>query len=114
MKALGAKYDNLENVSKFHQVSASVEAVRVTMEENIREALNNTASLENIQDQSDELREQSNIFRSSAKALKKKMWCQNMKVNKMTINPRFLVPHVSVSSCVHSLEYRFSASCCGL
>ena len=41
-------------VSKFHQVNASIEAVKLTMQENIREALANTASLDSIVEQSGE------------------------------------------------------------
>ena len=80
MKRLALKYDNLENVSKFHQITASVDAVKLSMEQNIRDALSHTARMEDIQDQSDVLKEQSNIFRSSANSLKKKMWCKNIKV----------------------------------
>jgi hypothetical protein len=75
-----SKYDNVNSVSKLHSVMASVDAVKLQMEQNIQDALANTASLEDIENKAEELKDQSIIFKSNAKQLKDKMWWKNLKM----------------------------------
>jgi hypothetical protein len=77
---LCAKYDNVNSISKLHSVMASVDAVKLQMEQNIQDALANTASLEDIENKAEELKDQSIIFKSNAHQLKNKMWWKNCKM----------------------------------
>ena len=51
-KALCRKYDDVNAVCKVRRVTASVEEVKMTMAKNIQDALANSTTLENIEDQS--------------------------------------------------------------
>ena len=51
LTSLCSKYDDLKNVSKIHQIHASIEEVKIGMQENVRTALENSVSLERVQSQ---------------------------------------------------------------
>jgi len=51
LTSLCTKYDDLKNVSKIHQIHASIEEVKISMQENVRTALENSVSLETVQSQ---------------------------------------------------------------
>jgi thiosulfate reductase cytochrome b subunit len=80
LSKLCSKFDDINKVSKLHNVMAQVDAVKLQMEQNIQDALANTASLEDIENKAEELKDQSIIFKSNAKQLKDKMWWKNLKM----------------------------------
>jgi len=75
-----ANYDNLEEKDKISKVMATVDAVKLQMEQNIQDALANSQSLEEIENKAEELKDQSLIFKQNAVELKNKMWWKNLKM----------------------------------
>ena len=51
----------------------------MTMEDNIKQVLENTVKLENIEDKAEQLQAGANMFKKNAKGLKDKMWWKNCK-----------------------------------
>ena len=79
-QALCNKYNNLAEVDKLSAVSQKIDAVRLTMQENVSVALQNCVKLESIEEQTNELQQQAGVFKKNANELKNKMWWKNIKM----------------------------------
>jgi hypothetical protein len=80
LQKICVKYDNLEEVDKLHAVYKKVDTVKLVMQDNVDQALQNCVKLENIEKQAEELQQQAGVFKRNANELKKKMWWKNIKV----------------------------------
>lgn len=80
LSSLCVKYDDLTNVDKAASLTAKVDEVKVTMQDNIATMLNNIDKAENIADQATQLNEQANVFKKKSTDLKKQMRCKDLKV----------------------------------
>jgi hypothetical protein len=75
------KYNNLQEVDKLASLQKKVDAVKLTMQDNINVALSNCVKLESIEQQAEELQQSAGVFKKNAKDLKDKLWWKNMKVS---------------------------------
>ena len=71
---------NPESVSKVNQVQQQVSQVKEIMMDNIEKVLDRGEKIELLVDKSDALRFQADNFVKTGRALKRKMWCDNMKM----------------------------------
>jgi vesicle-associated membrane protein 4 len=76
---LCTKYDNLLDMDKVASTMAKVEAVKLQMQDNIQQSLENCIKLEKISADAEELQAQAGIFRGQAKQLRSNMCWQNFK-----------------------------------
>lgn len=67
-------------MDKLTAVQDRVEVVKMTMKDNIQQMLQNTEKLEYIESASENLKEQSNVFRGRTKELQNKMWWKMWKM----------------------------------
>lgn len=74
------KYNNLQEVDKLAALSKKVDAVKLTMQENVDRALQNCVKLESIEKQAEELQASAGVFKKNANELKNKLWWKNMKM----------------------------------
>ena len=77
---LCSKYDNLSEVDTLSGVTAKVESVKLTMQENVEIALQNCVTLESIEEKAEQLQQQAGVFKKTAKDIRKKMWWKNLKM----------------------------------
>ena len=63
LEKLCGKYDNLSEVSKMHEVLQKVETVKLTMQDNIEQALLNCTALEDVEGKAARLQEDSKVFK---------------------------------------------------
>ena len=61
LEKLCGKYDNLSEVSKMHEVLQKVETVKLTMQDNIEQALLNCTALEDVEGKAARLQEDSKV-----------------------------------------------------
>lgn len=74
------KYNNLQEVDKLAALAKKVDAVKLTMQDNINVALSNCIKLESIEKQAEELQQSAGVFKKNANDLKNKLWWKNMKM----------------------------------
>eukprot|EP00620_Florenciella_sp_RCC1587_P017144 CAMPEP_0182570348 /NCGR_PEP_ID=MMETSP1324-20130603/10689_1 /TAXON_ID=236786 /ORGANISM="Florenciella sp., Strain RCC1587" /LENGTH=235 /DNA_ID=CAMNT_0024784729 /DNA_START=26 /DNA_END=733 /DNA_ORIENTATION=+ len=79
LEKLCGKYDNLSEVSKMHEVLQKVETVKLTMQDNIEQALLNCTALEDVEGKAARLQEDSKVFKQNANTLKRKQWYKLIK-----------------------------------
>lgn len=77
LKNLAEKYDNLDEMDKMAATMAKVDAVKLQMQDNIQQALENCVTLEKIENDSADLQASAGIFKKQAQNLKNKMWWKN-------------------------------------
>jgi len=85
MKELCQKYQDLTKVDNAAAVMAKVEAVKITMQDNIATMLANTEKAEDLQSTSESLNEQAAVFKKKGTELKKQMWCKNVKTTAILV-----------------------------
>lgn len=66
------------NQDKLSQVRKEVEDVRVIMVNNLEKTLERDGKLDDMLIKSEELQDSANIFQRTSKALKRKMYCNNL------------------------------------
>ena len=71
---------NPEAVSKVSQVQQQVSQVKEIMMDNIEKVLDRGEKIELLVDKSDALRFQADNFHKTGRQLRRKMWCENMKM----------------------------------
>ena len=71
--------DSYRNIDKINKVQNEVEQVKLVMGENIEKILQRGEKVEVLLDKSNELSNESMIFRNSSKKLKRKMCFKNVK-----------------------------------
>jgi vesicle-associated membrane protein 7 len=69
-----------EGGDKVSQVMREVDQVKGVMSENINQAMSNLESTEALNEKTQEMKAQSNMFNKQAKTAKNQMWWKNMKV----------------------------------
>jgi len=80
LKSLLDKYaDPAQSGDAIAKVQKKLDVATETMQDNIQLALKNTQKLEDIEEQSEALKEKSDQFRKNARALKDKYWWKNLK-----------------------------------
>jgi len=77
-KTLATEYEGGDKVS---QVMREVDQVKGVMSENINQAMSNLESTEALNEKTQEMKAQSNMFNKQAKTAKNQMWWKNMKLN---------------------------------
>jgi hypothetical protein len=77
-KTLATEYEGGDKVS---QVMREVDQVKGVMSENINQAMSNLESTEALDEKTQEMKQQSNMFNKQAKTAKNQMWWKNMKLN---------------------------------
>jgi hypothetical protein len=80
MTILCNKYNDLRNVDKLAAVAKKVENVKIVMQENVDQALQNCVKLESIEKQSEELQREAGVFKKTAGDLKNKMRCKEIRL----------------------------------
>lgn len=68
-------------MSKFETVNLELEKVTNTMKNNIEDLLSREEKLQELENKSDQLNEQSSLFKSSSEDLKRKKCIENMKTS---------------------------------
>ena len=63
------------------QVMREVDQVKGVMSDNINQAMSNLESTEALNEKTQEMKAQSNMFNKQAKTAKNQMWWKNMKLN---------------------------------
>lgn len=66
--------------TKLEKVQFKVDKVKAVMHENIEMGLQNCVRLENLEEKSEELMQDANVFRNNAKKLRQKMWWKNARI----------------------------------
>ena len=70
-----------EGGDKVNQVMKEVDQVKGVMSDNINQAMSNLESTEALNEKTQEMKQQSNMFNKQAKTAKNQMWWKNMKLN---------------------------------
>ena len=70
-----------EGGDKVNQVMKEVDQVKGVMSDNINQAMSNLESNEALNEKTQEMKQQSNMFNKQAKTAKNQMWWKNMKLN---------------------------------
>lgn len=70
-----------EGGDKVSQVMREVDQVKGVMSDNINQAMSNLESTEALNEKTQEMKAQSNMFNKQAKTAKNQMWWKNMKLN---------------------------------
>ena len=63
------------------QVMREVDQVKGVMSDNINQAMSNLESTEQLDQKTQDMKQQSNMFNKQAKTAKNQMWWKNMKLN---------------------------------
>mmetsp|Transcript_61233 Transcript_61233/g.138580 ORF Transcript_61233/g.138580 Transcript_61233/m.138580 type:complete len:293 (+) Transcript_61233:115-993(+) len=74
------RYDDLAEQDKLAKTMAKVDEVKVQMEANISQALENCVQLEKLENDSADLQASAHVFKKEAEKLKDKMWWKNCKM----------------------------------
>ena len=77
----GACLCRYEGGDKVSQVMREVDQVKGVMSDNINQAMSNLESTEALNEKTQEMKAQSNMFNKQAKTAKNQMWWKNMKLN---------------------------------
>lgn len=81
LHVLGWSRCRYEGGDKVSQVMREVDAVKGVMSDNINQAMSNLESTEALNEKTQEMKAQSNMFNKQAKTAKNQMWWKNMKLN---------------------------------
>eukprot|EP01066_Platyproteum_vivax_P020723 Platyproteum_vivax@DN8658_c0_g1_i1.p1 len=79
-KELLDKYQTPAKFDKTADVQQKVDDVKGVMEDNVRKILDNNANLEDMQERSENLRNQANQFQRGAGDLRRQMWLRQLKL----------------------------------
>ncbi|CAK73996.1 unnamed protein product (macronuclear) [Paramecium tetraurelia] len=80
MKQLHEKYDNLAGVDKVYAAQQQVDEVKIVMEENINNMIQNSSKLDNLDEKAITLKNESIKLKKSSTELAKIMYWRNMKL----------------------------------
>lgn len=78
--AIVDKYIDPAKADKLSSVQEKIEVVKTVMHDNIKQVLANTEKLDNIEDKSQQILQQSVAFKRDSKALRDKMWWNMVKM----------------------------------
>jgi len=80
MVQLERDYNDLEKINKIKNIQKDVDEIKINVKNNLNGMLENLELVENLNNQSDALREKAQEYKNNAKELKKATWWQNKKV----------------------------------
>jgi len=80
MVQLERDYNDLEKINKIKNIQKDVDIIKINVKNNLNGMLENLELVENLNNQSDALREKAQEYKNNAKELKKATWWQNKKV----------------------------------
>jgi len=80
------KYDDAAKIDKASSLTAKVELVKGTMQDNIATMLRNTEQAESLAERSNQLNEQATVFQKKSKDLRKQMRCKNIKMTVILVS----------------------------
>lgn len=80
LAALCAKYDNVHELDEVAALQSKVRNVQLTMQENVRVALEGTTKVKQLEESAEELQAQAGVFKRQAHDLRKHMWWKNCKL----------------------------------
>ena len=80
MVQLERDYGDLEKINKIKNIQKDVDEIKINVKNNLNGMLENLELVENLNNQSDALREKAQEYKNNAKELKKATWWQNKKV----------------------------------
>mmetsp|Transcript_20169 Transcript_20169/g.61237 ORF Transcript_20169/g.61237 Transcript_20169/m.61237 type:complete len:126 (-) Transcript_20169:91-468(-) len=103
---LCAKYDNLEELDQLTALNVKVNNVKLTMQDNVRQALEGTHKIEALEKSAEELQAQAGVFKKQAHDLRKHMWWKNCKM-KIII---FLVILAILCACIIPIAIQVNES----
>lgn len=79
-KKIYDKYNNPESIDKLVEITNKVHNIKDIMHDNISQSLENIIKLETIELKTEELQQQAEMLRLSARELKNKIWWKNFKI----------------------------------
>ena len=80
MVQLERDYNDIEKINKIKNIQKDVDEIKINVKNNINGMLENLELVENLNNQSDALREKAKEYKNNAKELKKATWWQNKKL----------------------------------
>ena len=80
MVQLERDYNDIDKINKIKNIQKDVDEIKINVKNNINGMLENLELVENLNNQSDALREKAQEYKNNAKELKKATWWQNKKV----------------------------------
>ena len=80
MVELERDYNDIEKINKIKNIQNDVDSLKISVKNNINGMLENLELVENLNNQSDALREKAKEYKDNAKELKKATWWQNKKL----------------------------------
>lgn len=80
MVQLERDYNDIEKINKIKNIQKDVDEIKINVKNNLNGMLENLELVENLNNQSDALREKAQEYKNNAKELKKATWWQNKKV----------------------------------
>lgn len=116
MNVLFKKYSNTADFDKLEQGLGEVEKVRVTMNKNITNMLDNTANLKKVEDKAATLNKNSKAFVKQAKDLERIMFWRKVKLNIIiflifaAVGCYFIIPFVLESTALKAAKPKSDSS----
>ena len=80
LKALVDSYQEVKNKNKIAEIQASVDLVKDDIKKNINKMVKNLEDVEDLQNKSDNLRNEAKIYNDNSITLRKVTWWQNFKL----------------------------------
>ena len=80
LKALVDSYQEVKNKNKIAEIQASVDLVKDDIKKNINKMVKNLEDVEDLQNKSDNLRNEAKIYNDNSVTLRKVTWWQNFKL----------------------------------
>jgi len=77
------KYDNLQEIDQLSRVASQVESVKLQVSENVKLALQNTESLEAVNEKTEHIKAQAGLFKKQGTQLKQQEWWKACKMKMM-------------------------------
>lgn len=81
MQKIGLEFDDPSKHDKVAHVALQVDQVKVVMQDNIQNVLQNTERMESVEEKTIQLNEQAKVFRNTGRSLQRKLWWKNLKTN---------------------------------
>ena len=100
------KYNIPESFDNLSQISIKVNNIKDTMHENISCSLNNIVKLESIELKTEELEQNSGIFKNNTIKLKNKLWWKNMQIWILIISIIVVILIIIISVCISTNKHK--------
>ena len=77
---LSNKFDDLASIDKVAAVNGQLDDVKLVMQDNVNQMLQNQESAANLEERSNVLKNQAQVFNQQATSLKREMWWQSTQI----------------------------------